>query len=167
VGDRPPVPLETQAQWLTWAEHEADRVPAVRGWAQFLLRDQPPDVERVSSSLRRPYGQFWSGLQRSDGTDKPAAQSFVAGLSAERGPHGRLVLWGRLRLGAGERDVTIERSLRGRAFLPLLRLRAGGGSAFRRRARDVGGARYRLVVIAPGGGRTEGLPVAPVRPRRR
>jgi hypothetical protein len=169
LGDRPGVPQDRQALWNVWGERVAGKVPTVRSWAQFLLRDQPPAAERVSESLRRPFGQFWSGLLDSEGREKLAAQTFRAGLVAERRGTKSLTLWGRLRLGDGPQRLTIERSVLGR---PWRRLNTNGPSggrlegsfladgreSFSRGARYMPGARYRLVV----GQSPAGLPVEPV-----
>ena len=135
------------------------KVPTVRTWAQFLLRDQPPAAERVSDSLRRPFGQYWSGLLDSEGREKLAAQSFRAGLVAERRGRKALTLWGRLRLGEGPRRVRIERSVRGRRWRTLLTLVADGREAFSRPGRYVKRARYRLVHQAADGSEVAGIPV--------
>jgi hypothetical protein len=159
LGDRPGVPQDRQALYLTWGERIADKVPTVKSWAQFLLRDQPPAAQRVSESLRRPFGQFWTGLLDSSGNEKLAAQTFRGGLVAERRGRKGLTLWGRLRLGDGPRRVHVERSLRGR---PWRRLGSSfvldGRGRFSRPARSVTRARYRLVVD----GAVTGLEVQPV-----
>jgi len=56
------------ARWLTWSEYLADRVPAVRSFAQFLLRAQPPAETVVSDSKARPHGEFSTGLLHANGT---------------------------------------------------------------------------------------------------
>jgi hypothetical protein len=153
------VPQDRQALYLTWGERIADRVPTVRGWAQFLLADQPPAAHRVSESLRRPFGQFWTGLLDSGGNEKLAAQTFRGGMVAERRGRKGLTLWGRLRLGSGQRLVWFERSLRGRPWRRLGRSFAvDGRGRFSRPARYVSRTRYRLVVD----GVVTGLEVQPV-----
>ena len=166
LGDRPAVPQDRQAQWIVWGERTAGKVRTVRSWAQFLLRDQPPAAEKVSESLRRPFGQFWTGLFDSGGRAKLAVDAFRAGLVAERRGRTALTLWGRLRLGTGGRRLTIERSVLGRPWRVLRTNRTGKGrlegsfvadgrESFARSARYVRGARYRLVVA----GAAPGLPV--------
>jgi hypothetical protein len=179
LGDRPGVPQDKQALYLTWGERLANRVPNVRSWAQFLLRDQPPAAYRVSESLRRPFGQFWTGLYSSDGREKLAAHTFRAGLLAERRGRRGLELWARLRLGEGAKRIVIERSVLGRPWRALRTSGPAGGplegsfladgrESFARSARYVRGAKYRLVVD----GVPAGLPVptvgkAPPKPKRR
>jgi hypothetical protein len=97
-----------QARFLAWGEFLAWRVPQVKTFAQFLLRDLPPGAERVGTSVKRPYGEWYSGLEFSDGRPKLATESFRAGLFAQRLAKGRLRLWGRLRLGGGPHAVVVE-----------------------------------------------------------
>ena len=180
LGDRPGVPQDKQALYLTWGERLANRVPNVKSWAQFLLRDQPPAPHKVSESLRRPFGQFWTGLYGSDGREKLAAQTFRAGLLAERRGRRGLDLWARLRLGEGVKRVVVERSVLGRPWRPLRTSGPAGGrlegsflaegrESFARSARYVRGAKYRLVID----GAPVGLPVPtvgkapPKKPRRK
>jgi hypothetical protein len=157
LGDRPGVGQEQQALWLSWGKRVARKVPNVKGWAQFLLRDQPPAAERVSESLRRPFGQFWTGLLNSDGREKLAAQTFRAGLVAERRGQRRLTLWGRLRLQPGPHRVRIERSILGRRWRLVTAFTIDGRDEFARSSRYLRGARYRLSVDG-----VRGLTVSPV-----
>lgn len=155
--DRPGVPQDRHAQWIVWGERMAGKVPTVKAWAQFLLRDQPPAAERVSESLRRPFGQFWTGLYGSEGQEKLAVQTFRTGLVAERRGRKAITLWGRLRIGDGPHRLAIERSVLGRPWRRLNTSAPGGGrlegsfladgrESFARGARYVRGARYRLLV---------------------
>ena len=158
IGDRPPLALRTQARWLTWAELLASRTPGIASFAQFLLRDQPPGPVRVSDSPSRAYGQFYTGLQFTDGRDKPAARSFVAGLFAERRADGRAKLWARLRLGDGTHPVAIEQRVPGGRWTERLRVDAEGNGTFSRVLAVPEGARLRLRWTR--GGRTvTGVPV--------
>jgi hypothetical protein len=97
-----------QARFLAWGEYMAWRIPEVRTYAQFLLRDLPPGPERVGSSRLRPFGEWYSGLEYQDGRPKPATEAFRAGLFAQRLRGRTLRLWARLRLGPGPRRVAIE-----------------------------------------------------------
>lgn len=107
---RAPLSQSQQAQWITWAEYVSQRVPAVKSFAQFLLRDQPPGSVVVSNTVR-PFGQYYTGLERGDGQPKLAERSFIAGLFAERSTRGRVMLWSRLRLGSGPHVIRFERRL--------------------------------------------------------
>jgi hypothetical protein len=99
---------ERQAAVLTWAEYVAERVPNVKLWAQFLLRDVPPGAVRVSDSPVRGFGQFYSGLLLADGQPKLAASTFRAGLFARRVAREWTVIFGRLRLGSGRCTVILD-----------------------------------------------------------
>ena len=103
-----------QAQFLPWAEYLAWRVPSVRTFAQFLLRDVPPGNVRVAKSRRRAFGQWQSGLLFADGRPKwYSPESFRAALVAERRGGRRMHFWIRLRLGGGMRTVVVERARAG------------------------------------------------------
>jgi len=161
IGSRPRVSFDDQGRWLTWAEYLSDRVPGVVSFAQFLLRDQPPAPVRVSDSFGRPFGQYYTGLQTTEGVDKPAAKSFTAGLFADRRRDGTDLLWGRLRLGAGPRDIGIERRRRDGRWEPLMEFRVDGQETFTRIVRARTAARYRLRWSLPDGTATTGLVIAP------
>ena len=64
---------------------------------------------RVSTSTRRGFGEHDTGLQTADGRDKLAAKSFTAGLFAQRLGEREVLLWGRLRLGTGDKRIAIQR----------------------------------------------------------
>jgi hypothetical protein len=163
IPGRPRVDERQQARWLTWAEYLADRVPAVRSFAQFLLRDQPPASDRVSQSIARPYGEYSTGLLHVDGTDKAAAASFLAGLFAQLQPKGKVLLYGRLRLGAGPRSVALQRQTKGGPWTQLGRLTVDGRASFQRTFRHAPGAHYRLAYTGPTGKRVSSLALKPIR----
>ncbi len=102
--------LSDQVRFLPWAEYLAWREPRVRAFAQFLLRDLPPAATVQGESDRRAFGQWESGLLFADGRDKPAVESFRAGMFVRpldaKGK--RLGLWGRIRVGSGARSVRIQ-----------------------------------------------------------
>lgn len=166
VGDRPKVSLAEQARWLTWSEYIADRVPAVRSFAQFLLRDQPPADRVVSDSRARPYGDFSTGLLYSDGTPKTAARAFRAGLFAQLRRRDRVLLYGRVRLGPARQALTIERRVGDGRWRRIARLTINGRAAFRRTVRHRRNAIYRLTFPGALGRRAHGLAIRP-RPARR
>jgi len=166
VLGRPTIGEQTQARWLTWAEYLADRVPAVRSFAQFLLRDQPPAKERVSESRARPFGQYSTGLLLAGGKDKVAAKTFLAGLFAELRKGDRVLIFGRLRLGAGSRTVTLQRKAPRGDWGTIDRLRIDGGSAFTRTIAHRPGSQYRLGYQPPAGKRRTSIAIKPVRPTR-
>jgi hypothetical protein len=164
IPGRPRVDELTQARWLTWAEYLADRVRTVRSFAQFLLRDQPPAPTRVSQSAGRPFGEYSTGLLNTDGTDKLAAKTFLAGLFAQKQSKGRVLIYGRLRLGPGRKTVVLQRKRsRPRArWQRVQRLRIDGRTAFSRTIRHVPGAAYRLTYADAAGARRAGIAIKPV-----
>jgi hypothetical protein len=94
---------ERQAALLAQAEYIATRLPAVKMWAQFMLRDL--DGEGIGSDWQ-------SGLYFADGTAKPAAAAFrtpsYAGCVRSRRRRWT-VLWGAVRR-AGSQQATVESS---------------------------------------------------------
>jgi len=163
IPGRPRVDERQQARWMTWAEYLADRVPTVRSFAQFLLRDQPPASDRVSQSDKRPYGEYSTGLLHVDGSDKVVAQSFLAGLFAQLQPRGRVLLYGRLRLGAGPKAIVLERQVRGGRWRQLRRITVDGRASFQRTFRHAAGAQYRMTYPSAAGKRAASLALKPVR----
>lgn len=140
IGRRKGLTERRQAHWLTWAEQRASQVPNVVAVAQFLLRDQLPAPTRVSDSKARPFGQFYTGLLDGEGRDKLAVRSFTAGLFAERRSDGRVRLWVRLRGGAGQRTVAVQRRTRfgrWRRVMTTPTSRRTPSRAFETRARTV------------------------------
>jgi hypothetical protein len=161
VAGRPTIDELTQARWLTWAEYLADRVPTVRSFAQFLLRDQPPAKERVSASKARPFGQYSTGLLVASGKDKIAAKTFLAGLFAQLRSKGRVLIFGRLRLGPGIKTVTLQRQAPHGAWEKIDTLRLDGRSAFTRTIAHTPGSAYRLGYPALGGRRRSSIAITP------
>jgi hypothetical protein len=163
IRGRPTISQTTQARWLTWAESIAERVPAVKSFAQFLLRDQPPAPVQVTNSLGRPGGEFFSGLLTADGKDKIAARTFQAGLFAQRSGRKRVRLYGRLRLGPGRKAIVVQRRVGKGPWRTAARVTVDGRASFTRRQGFRRGARYRLRYPGPGGRAATGLavPVVP------
>jgi hypothetical protein len=98
------VPLETQAAWLSIAERLAYADPRIRSFAQYLMRDDPPD--RVPGER---FGGFESGLRFWNGPPKPSYRSFRLPLVVER--HGsRVSIWGLVRPArrAAEVEIRVE-----------------------------------------------------------
>lgn len=161
IPGRPRVDERQQARWMTWAEYLADRVPTVRSFAQFLLRDQPPAPERVSQSAARPYGEYSTGLLNVDGSDKVVARTFLAGLFAQLQPRRKVLLYGRLRLGAGRKVVVLQRQVKRGPWKRIGRLAVDGRASFQRTFTHRPGARYRLTYPSPAGPRRAGLALRP------
>jgi hypothetical protein len=162
VAGRPNVSEIQQARWLTWAEYLADRIPTVRSYAQFLLRDQPPAPVKVSTSAARAFGEFTTGLLVSSGNDKMAAKTFVAGLFAQLRSKQRVMLYGRLRLGAGPKTILLQRQFGQGAWQTLDRLSVDGRAAFQRTYGHEAGAVYRMTYPGLDGTRQRGLTIKPV-----
>jgi len=162
IRGRPRVDELKQARWLTWAEYLADRVPTVRSFAQFLLRDQPPSPTRVSASEGRPFGEYSTGLLLVDGKEKIAARTFLAGLFAQLERKGRVLLYGRLRLGAGRRAIVLQRKRPRGRWERVVRLGIDGRASFTYRLKHAPGAQYRLTYPDVTGKRTVGLALKPV-----
>ena len=107
VLGRPTIDELTQARWLTWAEYLADKVPTVRSFAQFLLRDQPPaQGARVGEPRRGRSASTRPGCCSPTARTRSPPRTFLAGLFAQLRSKGRVLIYGRLRLGAGRRTVT-------------------------------------------------------------
>ena len=166
IPGRPRVNETQQARWMTWAEYLADRVPTVRSFAQFLLRDQPPAPVRVSQSDKRPFGEYSTGLLHVDGSEKVVARTFLAGLFAQLQPKGKVLIYGRLRLGAGPKVLVLQRSVKGGSWKRLARLTIDGRHSFRRTLTHRPGGSYRITYPAGDGRRRSGLAIKPV-PRAR
>ena len=162
IPGRPRVTEIMQARWLTWAEHLADKVPDVRSFAQFLLRDQPPAPVRVSSSNNRPFGEYSTGLLGAGGNDKVSAKTFLAGLFAQLQRKRKVLLYGRLRLGPGRKTVLLQRRLPRARWRLLERLQLDGRSAFTRTIAHRPRALYRLTYADLEGHRRRGLAIKPV-----
>ncbi|HEV2785969.1 MAG TPA: hypothetical protein VGV67_06250 [Solirubrobacteraceae bacterium] len=162
IPGRPRVDERQQARWMTWAEYLADRLPTVKSFAQFLLRDQPPAPVRVSQSDARPYGEYSTGLLNVDGSEKIISRTFLAGLFAQRATKGRVLLYGRLRLGAGRKVVVLQRKVGDDRWRRLERLAIDGRASFQRTYGHRAGAQYRLTYPGPRGPRRSGLAIRPV-----
>ncbi|MBW3607787.1 MAG: hypothetical protein KY463_05440 [Actinobacteria bacterium] len=166
IPGRPRVSETQQARWMTWAEYIADRVPRVRSFAQFLLRDQPPAPVRVSQSDKRPFGEYSTGLLNIDGSDKVIARTFLAGLFAQLQPQRKVLIYGRLRLGPGRKVVALQRQVQGGSWTRIARLPIDGRHSFQRTISHRPGASYRITYPDADGKRRTGLAIRPVRGAR-
>ena len=177
IKGRPNLSEGDQARYLTWSEFIASRVPAVKMFGQFLLRDVPPAAVAQSGSPRRAFGQFSTGLLHADGSWKLAFRSFRAGLYVQRISDRTVMLWGRLRLGEARRRIAFERQAAPRRWVSLasapkargkavLEFTVPGDKTFVRFARVRVDSRYRVDYV-DGGQWVKGLPVAVVDKRPR
>ena len=154
---------ERQAELLAWAEYLATKVPAVRMWPQFLLRDRPG---APAGPQMRPFGDWQTGLLYEDGSAKPAFDAYKKPTFAtcERtGKKRQVLVWGRLR-GGPTAAVRVETSVAGAPFATMATRRSprpraaraasvsvGGGGAVARYAPWRRGATYRIVWSTPAG----------------
>ena len=96
------VPLQAQADYLSIAERLAYADPRIAAFAQYLLRDDPPD--RAPGQI---YGGFESGLRFFDGPAKPSLASFRLPLVVRRQGE-QVSIWGLVRPSEGHTEVEIR-----------------------------------------------------------
>jgi cellulase (glycosyl hydrolase family 5) len=99
------VSQQQQAEYRAISEHIAYRNGRVRGFSQYLMRDDVP-VPGATNALAR-FGGFESGLRTSDGKVKLAYEGFRLPLVATRGSRST-ALWGLVRPATARTKVTIE-----------------------------------------------------------
>jgi hypothetical protein len=97
------VSQQQQAEYRSISERIAYRNARVRGFSQYLMRD---DLPRPGSVLER-YSGFESGLRTSAGVPKLAYEGFRLPLVATRGSRSTS-LWGLVRPATGTTKVAIE-----------------------------------------------------------
>jgi hypothetical protein len=117
---------------------------------------------RVSQSAARPFGEYSTGLLRVNGDEKVAGQTFLAGLFAQVLPKGKVLLYGRLRLGSGRKTILLQRQIKGGRWVRLGRVVVDGRASFERTFTHKPGAQYRLTYPTPAGPRRSGLALKPV-----
>ncbi len=95
------VSFEAQAEYISISEYLAYAYPRVVSFAQYLMRDDPPDhVPGVS------FGGFESGLRFFNGIRKPSLDAFPVPLVVRRqGP--KVDIWGLIRPAEGETTAEI------------------------------------------------------------
>jgi hypothetical protein len=99
------VSQQQQGEYRATSERIAYRNSRVRGFSQYLMRDDLP-VPGATNDLAR-YGGFESGLRTSDGKAKLAYEAFRLPLVATRGARST-ALWGLVRPATGATKVTID-----------------------------------------------------------
>ena len=116
----PPDPIkpfspQEQARFINWSEYLAWKNPQVKMFPQFLLKDMGTVSAEAAARGKREYGDWQSGLYFVDGSPKPAASTFPLALHVDCTTMGKkkkssklLVIWGHLRPGDGQRQVTLE-----------------------------------------------------------
>jgi hypothetical protein len=164
-----PFDLQQQGALLAQAEYIATRSPAVKMWAQFMLRDLPGDA----------LGSDWqSGLYFADGRPKPAASTFRTPSFAtcvRRGRQRWVMVWARVRGAQSPADVTLEAkqggadwnaqpswgSPRARVAEAATTLAVAPGVAAARYVREAPGTAYRVRWTGPAGTSQSGPEVVP------
>jgi hypothetical protein len=96
------VSLPAQADYLSIAERLAYDDPRIASFAQYLLRDDPPDR---APGVR--FGGFESGLRFFDGPPKPSLASFRLPLVVRREEE-RVSIWGLVRPARGATEFEIH-----------------------------------------------------------
>jgi hypothetical protein len=94
-----------QAEYRSISEHIAYRNARVRGFSQYLMRDDLPRSQ--TDSIFGRYAGFESGLRTSDGNPKVAYEGFRLPLVAIRGSR-RTTLWGLVRPADDTTRVSID-----------------------------------------------------------
>jgi hypothetical protein len=94
-----------QAEYRSISEHIAYRNARVRGFSQYLMRDDPPRTD--ADSIFGRYAGFESGLRTSDGKPKVAYSGFRLPLAAIRGAR-HTTLWGLVRPADGTTRISID-----------------------------------------------------------
>ncbi len=89
------VPLAAQAAYIDIAQHLAAEDPRVRGMAQFLLFDAPPDPAYPPGS-QGYWSTFQTGLRFADGRPKPSLAAYALPIDVT-GTRGAFEVWGMLR----------------------------------------------------------------------
>jgi hypothetical protein len=135
------IPLTRQSRWLQDAAYVAWRTPRVEGLNQFRLAD---GTIRGKGPLA--FREFQSGLRFANGEPKPSLTTFPNPIVVRASGRTRLLVWGDVRPGAGERAaVTIERRAPGaKGFKAVAPLQTDVRGYFQRRIpRRAGAYRYR------------------------
>lgn len=94
-----------QAEYRSISEHLAYRNARVRGFSQYLMRDDSP--RPGAASVFERYGGFESGIRTSDGVAKLSYDAFRLPLVAMRGAR-RTTLWGLVRPADRQTRVRID-----------------------------------------------------------
>jgi hypothetical protein len=139
------VPLQRQAEYLGIAERIAYADPRVASFAQYLLRDDPPDLVPGVA-----YGGFESGLRTAEGRRKPAYSALRTPLVVQRSG-GRVTIWGLVRPSPAATEVLIRTRDPGQGPRPLPPLTTNGAGIFQLRSGYVTGRRWQVVWRDPQG----------------
>jgi hypothetical protein len=138
------VSLQRQAAWLSISEQLAYAYPRVKTFAQYLMRDDPPNQV---PGMR--YGGFESGLRFWDGPKKPSYDSFRLPLAVQRRGD-EVTLWGLVRPATATTTAEIRVS-DGGAEKTLRSVRTGPDGIFEVTAPYVQGRLWQLSWRSPSG----------------
>jgi hypothetical protein len=152
-----------QAEYRSISEQLAYRNGRVRGFSQYLMRDDLPRPGALSVLER--YGGFESGLRASGGKAKLSYEAFRLPLVATRGTR-RTTLWGLVRPAAGRTRVAIEyREVGSTRWRHLKHDRTNRAGYWTTTTRLRRGRAYRVRWTAENGTRYEGPPTRSYRHR--
>jgi hypothetical protein len=96
--------LAQQAQTMNEKEEFSFRYTRLRSYSQYLLNDDPP---RPGATPEEVWSGFQTGLRFTDGRPKPALSAYRLPIVVRPAIPGVLI-WGRVRPGAGVRSVQLE-----------------------------------------------------------
>jgi hypothetical protein len=137
------VSLRAQAEYRSMSERIAWQNPRVASFAQYLMRDDSPNLSPVR------FGGFESGLRTVGGRRKPAYAAFRLPLVVSR-RGSRVRFWGLVRPAEGPSAVRVQSWDPGRLRRTTVRTRTSGRH-FAVTARWAPGRRWRAVWTSPAG----------------
>jgi Cellulase (glycosyl hydrolase family 5) len=142
------VSQQQQAEYRSISERIAYRNGRVRGFSQYLMRD---DLPHPGSVVER-YSGFESGLRTSDGKPKLSFEGFRLPLVATRGARSTS-LWGLVRPATGRAKVTMEYRNAGSSTWRRLKSDTTNADGYWSTTTGVrSGRAYRVRWTAPNGG---------------
>jgi hypothetical protein len=103
--------LARQAALINEKEELSYRYPRLRSYSQYLMYDDPPRPDGTDE--RAIWSGFQTGLRFTDGQRKPSWAAFRLPIVVHTRGAGRVLVWGRVRPGEGERTVRLELRRRG------------------------------------------------------
>ena len=132
--------LERQAALINEKEELSYRYPRLRSYSQYLMYDDPPRPDGTDEAA--VWSGFQTGLRFTDGGRKPAWAAFRLPIVVHTRGAGRVLVWGRVRPGAGKRSVRLELRRRG-AWTPARGLETNDAGYFETRLPAAREYRYR------------------------
>jgi hypothetical protein len=138
---------DEQASFIPQAERIAAGDPAVRSFAQFLLRDLPP---ARSGDIRARWSDYQSGVRYAAGAAKPAFDALRWSLVAYRRADGSVGLWGHVRPQGATATRVEARAGAGRAWRIVARPSLDAHGYLRASLEGRPEAAYRLAVRTDG-----------------